>query len=223
MVIKMMTSENDKSHGGLMMRLGAIAFGLGTLIYSGLEFVHFFETPFNCSRCRAVLKFKIPIILFCGRWSVLAAVNPILQMVFTFMQMYYVFMHSKLNINKNQMLAKFGLMHLIATNCCIWLRTLVKAVALLAHEKSGTFFFLWFCHFFMYLLSCSSCSCCPDYNIFERLLVLSRDRHAAVQESMREITETDEFEKLVGAGGNQIILRKYFDILAVFLAAKASQ
>ena len=63
----MMTSENDKSHGGLMMRLGAIAFGLGTLIYSGLEFVHFFETPFNCSRCRAVLKFKIPIILFCGR------------------------------------------------------------------------------------------------------------------------------------------------------------
>ena len=40
---------------------------------------------------------------------------------------------------------------------------------------------------------------------------------------MREITETDEFEKLVGAGGNQIILRKYFDILAVFLAAKASQ
>ena len=119
------------------------------------------------------------------------------------------------------MLAKFGLMHLIATNCCIWLRTLVKAVALLAHEKSGTFFFLWFCHFFMYLLSCSSCSCCPDYNIFERLLVLSRDRHAAAQESMREITETDEFEKLVGAGGNQIILRKYFDILAVFFGCKS--
>ena len=75
----------------------------------------------------------------------------------------------------------------------------------------------------MYLLSCSSFSCFPDYNNYERLLVLSRDRHAAAQESMREITETDEFEKLVGAGGNQIILRKYFDILAVFLAAKASQ
>ena len=73
----------------------------------------------------------------------------------------------------------------------------------------------------MYLLSCSSCSCCPDYNIFERLLVLSRDRHAAAQESMREITETDEFEKLVGAGGNQIILRKYFDILAVFFGSES--
>ena len=38
---------------------------------------------------------------------------------------------------------------------------------------------------------------------------------------MREITETDEFEKLVGAGGNQIILRKYFDILAVFFGCKS--
>ena len=75
--------------------------------------------------------------------------------------------------------------------------------------------------FLPFLLSCSYCSCCPDYNNYERLLVLSRDRHAAVQESMREITETDEFEKLVGAGGNQIILRKYFDILAVFFGCKS--
>ena len=75
--------------------------------------------------------------------------------------------------------------------------------------------------FLPFLLSCSYCSCCPDYNNYERLLVLSRDRYATVQESMREITETDEFEKLVGAGGNQIILRKYFDILAVFFGCKS--
>ena len=107
--VKLMTSESEKSHGGLMMRLGAIAFGLGTLIYSGLEFVHFFETPYDCSS-----------------WSAVTAVNPILQMIFTFMQMYYLFTHSKLNINKNKIIAKFGLMHLVATNCCIWIRTLVK-------------------------------------------------------------------------------------------------
>ena len=71
----MMTSENDKSHGGLMMRLGAIAFGLGTLIYSGLEFVHFFETPFNCSRCRAVLKFKISTGSFSKDFFSQGAVN----------------------------------------------------------------------------------------------------------------------------------------------------
>ena len=31
------------------IRLGAIAFGLGTLIYTGLEFVHFFEVIFEHS------------------------------------------------------------------------------------------------------------------------------------------------------------------------------
>ena len=36
MVLKLMTSENEKSHGSMMLRIGAIAFGLGTLIYTGL-------------------------------------------------------------------------------------------------------------------------------------------------------------------------------------------
>ena len=109
MVVKLMTSESEKSHGGILMRLGAIGFGLGTLIYAGLEFVNSFETPYHCSG-----------------WNVLSAANPVLQMIFTFMQMYYIFMHSRLNINKNKIIAKFGLMHLIATNGCIWINSLVK-------------------------------------------------------------------------------------------------
>lgn len=36
MLVKLMTSENEKSHGSMMLRMGAIAFGLGTLIYTGL-------------------------------------------------------------------------------------------------------------------------------------------------------------------------------------------
>jgi hypothetical protein len=32
----------------------------------------------------------------------------------------------RLNIQKNKIIAKFGLMHLLATNCCIWIRTLVR-------------------------------------------------------------------------------------------------
>ena len=108
-VVKLMFSENDKSHGSLMLRLGAITFGIGTLLYTGLEFIHFFEVPNNCIS-----------------WHILSGVNPLLQMIFTFMQMYFLFVHSRLNINKNQFIAKFGLMHLIATNCCIWIRTLAK-------------------------------------------------------------------------------------------------
>ena len=80
----------------IKVKKGTIAFGLGTLIYTGLEFVHFFEIPFGCSS-----------------WHILSGTNPALHMVFTFMQMYYLFMHSRLNINKNKIIAKFGLMHLL--------------------------------------------------------------------------------------------------------------
>ncbi len=130
--VKLMTSLNDKSHGSLFLRIGAIAFGLGTLIYTGLEFLASFEVPRTC-------RF----------WQVLLGVNPVLYMVFVFMQMYYIFMHARLNVNKNkvkrvkyhfrdrqelqlcfdQIAAKFGMMHLVATNACIVVRTLVKESA----------------------------------------------------------------------------------------------
>ena len=48
--VKMMTSVNEKSHGSLFLRVGALAFGLGTLIYTGLEFLTFFEVPKTCIR-----------------------------------------------------------------------------------------------------------------------------------------------------------------------------
>lgn len=56
------------------------AFGLGTMIYNGLEFGAFFEVPFT-SRCYMILR----------------GVNPVLQMVFTFMQMYFIFMNSRVS------------------------------------------------------------------------------------------------------------------------------
>lgn len=54
------------------------AFGLGTMIYNGLEFGAFFEVPFT-SPCYMILR----------------GVNPVLQMIFTFMQMYFIFMNSR--------------------------------------------------------------------------------------------------------------------------------
>ena len=80
-----MTSENEKSHGCLILRIGAIFFGLGTLIYTGLEFLTFFEIPQTCLS-----------------WAIVFGANPILYMIFVFMQMYYIFMHSRININKNK-------------------------------------------------------------------------------------------------------------------------
>jgi hypothetical protein len=105
---KRKTTQNDHSHGSFFLRIGAIAFGLGTMIYNGLEFGTFFEVPFT-SPCYMILR----------------GVNPVLQMIFTFMQMYFIFMNSRLNIHRFKVIARFGLMHVVATNICVWIRTLV--------------------------------------------------------------------------------------------------
>ena len=102
-------SETEKSHGSIFLRIGAIGFGLGTMIYNGLEFGSFFETP-RSSPC----------------YSILIGINPILQATFTFAQMYFIFTYSRLMINKFKLLARLGLMHLVATNLCTWIRTLGK-------------------------------------------------------------------------------------------------
>lgn len=51
------------------------------MIYTGLEFGSFFEIPFT-SPCHQILR----------------GVNPLLQMIFTFMQMYFIFMNARVSM-----------------------------------------------------------------------------------------------------------------------------
>ncbi|XP_017853072.1 proton channel OtopLc isoform X9 [Drosophila busckii] len=120
-VRKRKTTHSDLTHGSFFLRVGAIAFGLGAMIYIGLEFGSFFEIPFD-SPCHHIL----------------IGVNPLLQMIFTFMQMYFIFMNARLNIHRFKVIARFGLMHVVATNICVWIRTLVKESLLeitIHHQK----------------------------------------------------------------------------------------
>ncbi|XP_065206172.1 proton channel OtopLc isoform X2 [Planococcus citri] len=105
---KRKTSQNLHHYGSFFLRVGAIGFGLGTMIYIGLQFGKIFEIPFN-SPC----------------YELLRALNPVLQMVFTFMQMYFIFMNARLKIHRFKFIARFGLMHVMATNICVWIKTLV--------------------------------------------------------------------------------------------------
>ncbi|KFM81976.1 Otopetrin-2, partial [Stegodyphus mimosarum] len=79
------------------------------MVYNGLEFGSFFEIP-SSSPC----------------YSILLGINPVLQMMFTFAQMYFIFANARLNIHKFKVLARFGLMHVVATNICVWIRTVGK-------------------------------------------------------------------------------------------------
>jgi len=66
----------------IMRRAARAVFGVGSMIYSGLEFGQFFDMPDD------------PI---CG--NVMAAVTPAARMIFTFIQMYFVFLNAKVFIS----------------------------------------------------------------------------------------------------------------------------
>jgi uncharacterized membrane protein len=57
------------------------AFGVGSMIYSGLEFAQYFEIDAG-SYC----------------YNILMAVTPATRMVFTFIQMYFIFLNAKARI-----------------------------------------------------------------------------------------------------------------------------
>ena len=49
----------------------------------------------------------------CLGWAILFGANPILYMIFVFMQMYYIFMHSRINIHKNKVRKLFFAMQVL--------------------------------------------------------------------------------------------------------------
>ncbi|CAL8079637.1 unnamed protein product [Orchesella dallaii] len=95
--------------GSFYLRMGAVAFGIGSMIYSGLEFGQYFELEPH-TKCN----------------NFMIALTPAVRMIFTFMQMYFIFLNSKMAVSKLRIGAKFGLMHMIGTNLCVWLNVLVQ-------------------------------------------------------------------------------------------------
>ncbi|UXI21655.1 ribonuclease H1 [Sarcoptes scabiei] len=95
--------------GSFYLRVGAVAFGVGSMIYSGLEFGQFFEIE-SKEHC----------------YSFIYGFTPSSHMIFTFIQLYFIFMNSRVLIARHKLIARFGLMHMIATNICVWLHVLIQ-------------------------------------------------------------------------------------------------
>ena len=98
------------------------------MIYSGIEIGLFFETSLGSSleSCK----------------NLTATFRPFLQITFVFVQMYFIFLNQKvsyssfmltsnyffyfqMNVYKNKFISRLGLMHMIATNLCVWLNVLI--------------------------------------------------------------------------------------------------
>ncbi|XP_054156603.1 proton channel OtopLc-like [Oppia nitens] len=95
--------------GSFYLRVGAVAFGIGSMIYSGLEFAQFFELE-SKEHC----------------YNFLYGFTPGCHVAFTFIQLYFIFMNSRVYIKRHKLIARFGLMHMIATNICVWLHVLIQ-------------------------------------------------------------------------------------------------
>lgn len=80
-------SRGPLHFGSFYLRLGAVAFGIGSMIYSGLEFGQFFELE-SKEHC----------------YSFLYGATPTAHMAFTFFQLYFIFMNSRALISKHNVL-----------------------------------------------------------------------------------------------------------------------
>ena len=100
---------NDHSHIGFAERIGAVVFGIGTIIFSSMNFAVVLERGVHFTK-----------------YQIHNGVNFLLQCIFTIMQIYFICAHKKLNILRHPTFARFGLMHLVATNLCVWFGTTIR-------------------------------------------------------------------------------------------------
>ncbi|KAI4496189.1 hypothetical protein M0802_008056 [Mischocyttarus mexicanus] len=97
-------------YGSFYLRMGAVAFGIGSMIYSGLEFGQYFELERN-TKCH----------------NIMLALTPATRMAFIFIQMYFIFLNNEqMKVHRHRIVARFGLMHMIGTNLSVWLNVLVQ-------------------------------------------------------------------------------------------------
>ncbi|XP_017757052.1 PREDICTED: otopetrin-3-like isoform X1 [Eufriesea mexicana] len=92
-----------QQYGSFCLRLGAVGFGAGSLVFTGLQIgAEIASGPFR-------------------------AITPGARLLLVTAQMHFIFLNSKsLSLAKHTALAKLGLMHMIATNLCEWLQALVE-------------------------------------------------------------------------------------------------
>lgn len=95
--------NQTQQYGSFCLRLGAVGFGAGSLVFTGLQ---------------------IGAEIASGPFS---AITPAARLLLITAQMHFIFLNSKnLELPRHGALAKLGLMHMIATNLCEWLQALVE-------------------------------------------------------------------------------------------------
>ncbi|PNF22295.1 hypothetical protein B7P43_G02931, partial [Cryptotermes secundus] len=103
--------EQQVRYGSFYLRMGVAGFGVGAMIHAVLHFGMYFELR-STSKCD----------------DILVAITPLTQAAFVIMQMIFIFSDNNKLVEEYsyRVVARFGLMHMIATNLCEWLYVVVE-------------------------------------------------------------------------------------------------
>ncbi|XP_015180812.1 PREDICTED: otopetrin-1-like isoform X2 [Polistes dominula] len=89
------------------IRVGALLFGLATLVFNGLEMA--MHSMMQGAECLSDVIFA----------------HPVLHGLFTFLQMHFLFVNSQVLVERFGLAARFGFTHLAATNIAVWVRLVI--------------------------------------------------------------------------------------------------
>ncbi|XP_012223866.1 proton channel OtopLc-like [Linepithema humile] len=89
------------------IRVGALLFGLATLVFNGLEMA--MHSMMQGAEC-------LTDVIF---------VHPVVHGLFTFLQMHFLFVNSQVLVERFGLAARFGFTHLAATNVAVWVRLVI--------------------------------------------------------------------------------------------------
>ncbi|XP_011314382.1 uncharacterized protein [Fopius arisanus] len=100
-------SRSKTATTSFYIRVGALLFGLATLVFNGLEMaMHSMMQGVEC----------LNDVVF---------VHPVLHGLFTFLQMHFLFVNSQVLVERFGLVARFGFIHLAATNIAVWARLII--------------------------------------------------------------------------------------------------
>ncbi|XP_044729577.1 proton channel OtopLc-like [Chrysoperla carnea] len=112
--------DSGRHSGSFYLKTGAAGFCLGHLIHSGLllgyQIVLLTKNGNNMKNTdNSYSCVNIPTVIL-----------DIVYPVYSFLQLYFIFKYSNVIINRNTDLARFGMMHCIASSLCFWIWTILR-------------------------------------------------------------------------------------------------
>jgi len=115
-------------HGGsLYLKIGATVFCFGHLIHTGL----------NLGQKILYLTADDPAFENCTCTP--DVLMSVLQPIYAFYNLFFVFKYSNLIINRRKLLSRFGLMHCIAASLCFWIYTIMQETLQAIHSKKADY------------------------------------------------------------------------------------